>query len=168
LAQDQAAVELQPDDAVYQRDLAVVLFDLKRYDEAVDRMSQVVAANPTDTDKAQTRDDFGDRFRQAGRYEDALAQYQAAVELQPDDAVYQRDLAVVLFDLKRYDEAAARAGDLAAPELQASYRDALRDVFRQGGRYEGALAQDQAAVELQADNAVYQRDLAAGLCGLTL
>jgi tetratricopeptide (TPR) repeat protein len=101
VAQYRAAVELAPDDAMFHRDLANALFDLGRADDAIAHAGTLQKPGL----KAQYLDNLGDRLREFGRKDEALAQYRAAVKLAPDNATFHRDLANALFDLGQTDDA---------------------------------------------------------------
>src|SRR6185503_2968978 len=100
LAQYRAAVELAPDNSAYRRSLVLTLFHLGRVDEGVRDALRGVDMRTNPADKAGDRDDLGDLLREFGRKEEALAQYEAAVKLAPDNSTYLRDLANALLDLE--------------------------------------------------------------------
>ncbi|HEY8718713.1 tetratricopeptide repeat protein [Pengzhenrongella sp.] len=148
--QFQRAVDVDPANATYRVHLANALFDLALYDDAV--------AHLPDGDTF-AHNLLGDRFRALGRPAAALARYQHAVDLEPDRATFQRDLAAVLFEIDRYDDAVAHAATLSTPQPQSDYRDTLGDLFRERARYEEALTQYRRAVELDPANSALRAHL---------
>jgi tetratricopeptide (TPR) repeat protein len=60
------------------------------------------------------RNNFGVYYNNAGQYEEALAQYQAATEIAPDEPGPIANAAYVLFALGRFDEASAAVDRAAA------------------------------------------------------
>ncbi|MFE7630124.1 tetratricopeptide repeat protein [Kocuria sp. NPDC057446] len=160
LAQYEAASGLDPDDASVSEKRMEVLFDLGRIEEGLREALRGIDLLPSGYEKAYAHDRVGDRLRELGRVEEALAQYEAAVQLQPDSAWMQRDLINLLVQLGRVEEAIARAGSIENVAGQVAYRRGLGDRLRELGRVEEALAQYEAAVQLQPDSPAIQRHLA--------
>jgi tetratricopeptide (TPR) repeat protein len=155
LAQYQMAAELDPDNSTYRWDLGNAYLDLDRLGDAL------TLADTVSDPKIQAayRNNLGDRLRALGRKQEALGQYQAALELDPDNSTYRQDLAVAYLDLDRVDDAVAQADKVSDPEIQAAYRDSLGDRLRALGRKQEALGQYRSALELDPDNSTYRQDL---------
>ncbi|MCP5191365.1 MAG: tetratricopeptide repeat protein, partial [Pseudomonadales bacterium] len=85
----------------------------------------------------------------AATHEEALAAYQQAVALAPQDAVPHNGLGNVYYDLGRYEEALAAYQQAVALDPQyAAPHNGLGNVYAELGRYEEALTVYQQAVAL--------------------
>jgi len=94
----------------------------------------------------------GHRLRLRERLTEALAAYDAALSLTPDDHEPPANRGIVLRDLKRYDEAFA-AYDRALA-LKPDFTDAIvarGNVFYQMGRHADALAEYERALTMEPD-----------------
>ena len=98
-----------------------------------------------------------------GRYEEAIASYDKAVEFKPDDHQAWNNRGVALFNLGRYEEAIASFDKVVEfkPDLHEAWNNrgnALDDL----GRYEEAIASYDKAVEFNPDKheAWYNRGVA--------
>lgn len=90
-------------------------------------------------------------YEDIGQLEQAIAQYQKALELLPTKSTLHRDLAGIYWKMRRYTEAEphykiAVADD--ATDVQAVYRLGL--IFLTKGDYEAAIARFEKVVELDA------------------
>jgi tetratricopeptide (TPR) repeat protein len=104
--------------------------------------------------RAWSLNGLGIVYRAQGRYEEAIAAFQRAIDLDPEDAAPHNGLGNVYADLGRYEEAIAafqRAIDLD-PE-DAYPRNGLGTVYYQQGRYEEAIAAYQRAIDLDPEYA---------------
>lgn len=76
---------------------------------------------PQSTSKCQVLLSKGDELSEKGQFEDALSQYEAAVEVCPDSCEAWRRLSICFFNLKRYEE----SEDAAYQGLEATSDNAL-------------------------------------------
>jgi protein O-mannosyl-transferase len=113
--------------------------------------SDTVAKRP---DNARAHYDLGRALSGAGRLDDAMVQFQAALRLQPNHFKAQNDLAGVLARLGRTDEAILHYHQ--AIELQPDFmtaRDSLCAVLIQTGRLNEALQEANAALRIATNSA---------------
>lgn len=103
LIQYQITNRLAPDDDVALCDAGSALRLMGRVKESIPLYVQSVRVNPS---LAQSRFGLGLDYAQTGQPALAVPQWQALVQLVPDNADYRYDLGMALFHLKRYQEAA--------------------------------------------------------------
>jgi tetratricopeptide (TPR) repeat protein len=128
---------------------ANVLFELKRYEEALAGYDQALEIQP---DFAQALSNRGNVLFELKRHEEALASYDQALEIQPDFAQALSNRGNVLFELKRYEEALASCEGALA--IQPDFAQALSNrgnVLFELKRYEEALAGYDQALAIQPD-----------------
>jgi tetratricopeptide (TPR) repeat protein len=106
-------------------------------------------AMTTTKDAAKVAAERGERLSSQGQYEEALAAYEEAVKLDPEEEYHWIDKAMVLEDLERYEEALAACEEALRLEPGAAlyWHDkakALQDL----GRYEEALGACEQALAL--------------------
>jgi tetratricopeptide (TPR) repeat protein len=95
---------------------------------------------------------LGDVLDQAGRKEDALAAYAAAVEIQPEEAMWRRNYANTLIALGRLDEAAAQLDAAEALEPDAPYLALRRaELAKARGERAGAVEWAREALRRRPD-----------------
>jgi tetratricopeptide (TPR) repeat protein len=158
--QYQAAVALAPDNSTYRLDLSNAYLDAGRVEDAI-ALADTITDNAS---RAACHAACGDRLRERGSKDQALAQYREAVELAPND-FYRLDLGKALFEAEKVDDAIALADTFINNANQAMYRDQLGDRLRERDK-DKALTQYRKAVELAPDNPTYRRDLVAALLDL--
>lgn len=121
-----SAIEVEPDDPVYHRNLARALRDLGRWDEALSALADAYALDHDETvDQTETAWVFNGRGNAAydeGDYIEAVKAYERAVQLSPKQAVLRGNLALALLEdiqpgqrlarLERAVDALAPAADL--------------------------------------------------------
>lgn len=111
--------------------------------------------------------DRGNALADSGELDRAIAEYQRAVELEPDNAAALNNLGTVLRDSGRLDaaiEAYHRAVALR-PELPESYNN-LAVALADRGEFEMALAACRKAIELRPDYIEANANLGVILCDL--
>jgi len=97
---------------------------------------------------------LGSAFRQQGRLNEALAQFQKALAIDPNDEDVYNNLGNVFFQQKRTDEAiSCYQKALALDPNFAEAHNNLGDVFLQQGRMNDAITQFQAALKIKPDYA---------------
>ena len=92
---------------------------------------------------------LGNVYDDLGRYDDAIAEYERAIELDPKDAYPHNGLGNVYFEVGRYDDAIAeyeRAIELDPKD--ACPHNGLGSVYYEVGRYKEAIAEYKRAIEL--------------------
>lgn len=105
-----AYVEKNPNDAPAVRDLANLNYDISNWQRAAELYEQYLKLVPDDAD---VMTDLGACLRNMGKFTDALAAFERAVEKAPNhwQARYNQTLVLGL-DLGRFDEASAAAEEL--------------------------------------------------------
>ncbi|MGP6220751.1 tetratricopeptide repeat protein [Caldiplasma sukawensis] len=86
---------------------------------------------------------------ESGRYEEAIKEFNAAIELNPKDPDYHNNKGIALESLGRYEEAIKEYN--AAIELNPKYPDYHNNkgiALFKSGRYEEAIKEFDAAIEL--------------------
>ncbi len=113
------AIGNQPPNAERLVELGQLFEQQQRYNEAMDRYLQAVAADST---YAPALADLADLFGRAKQYDKAAGTYLRLVALKPDDSKAQLGLADALFQLGRTNEslAASRAALARTPDDQAA------------------------------------------------
>lgn len=121
-----AALEIDPDYALAYAGMAHALFNLKRYEEAVEAVDRSLAldSNPSTTPPRHVLK--GHAYRELGWVEDALAQYERALAVDPGYRTALEHLATGRFGQKRYREA-----------LELGRR--LAEAYPDSGQYQSAI-----------------------------
>jgi tetratricopeptide (TPR) repeat protein len=145
------AIKLQPDDAQILNEKFWVLLDLNRDQEALDIINQVIHLSP----RAVFYVSRGLTYHDLKRYEEALAEYDQAIALDPNFVNAYNNRGLVYRDLKRYEEALAEYNQAIAldPNFVNAYNN-RGNVYRDQKRYEEALAEYNQAIALD-PNFVY-------------
>jgi tetratricopeptide (TPR) repeat protein len=116
------------------------------------------AATPTPS--ASEHMDLGMEYYEQGEYDEAAAEFQAAIELEPDDAGAHRNLGTAYLEQGKYEEAAAayeKAIELD-PDFGEAYGD-LAGAYVNLGRLSEAIAAGEKAIELAPDYAMAYNNL---------
>jgi len=102
----------------------------------------------------------GMEYYERGEYDEAVAEFQAAIELEPDDAGTHRNLGTAYLEQGKYEEAAAayeKAIELD-PDFGEAYGD-LAGAYVNLGRLSEAIAAGEKAIELAPDYAMAYNNL---------
>jgi len=92
---------------------------------------------------------LGAVYADLGRYNDAIAEYQRAIELDPQYPFPHNGLGNVYANLGRYDDAIAEFQWAIELDPQGAYpHNGLGNVYRDLGRHDDAIAEYQRAIEL--------------------
>ncbi|HZN03366.1 MAG TPA: protein kinase [Candidatus Polarisedimenticolia bacterium] len=151
------AIDLKPDQPWGWNNLgAMYLFRARRPEEAVPAFKRSIALE----DRGIARTNLGTAYFYMGNYEEALAQYRRATELESEDADNWGNVGDALYMLRRPEEARrayqrgvalAQAGVTARP-LDAGSRNQLAKYCAKAGRADCALEEARRAAEMQPDN----------------
>ena len=167
------AVELDPKAAVYHANVAVALSGLKEWDRAFATVEEI-----KDLDSAMYAQNLamvyierGNESKAKGDAESSLKDYQKAVELDPNTAVYHAKVALALVDLKEWERAFAamekmKGLDDAYPEGVATIFNARGNDYYSNGDYASSLRDYEKAIELDPKAGVYHANVAVALSGL--
>ncbi|MCZ7667845.1 MAG: tetratricopeptide repeat protein [Chloroflexi bacterium] len=99
-------------------------------------------------------------YRKNGRYQDAIAAYHKAIELDPNDATAYNNLGNVYSENSRYQDAinAYHKAIESRPHYAAPH-NGLGIVYRKNGRYQDAIAAYHKAIELDPNDATAYNNL---------
>jgi tetratricopeptide (TPR) repeat protein len=118
--------------------------------------ADLLAASP----EAIRRNNFGADLVKQGKLEDALKDFQRAVEIDPDYAAAQLNLAYTYDRLGRADEAMAAYQKAIALEPGNGYaHNNLGTIYDKKGRYAEAVEAYAKALALDPANAIFQQNL---------
>ena len=107
---------------------------------------------------------LGSALLDAGRFEEAMAHYEKASEIRPDNAMARHALATTAVRLGRHDEAVAHYRKLLELEPNdASTHRTLADLLAGRGRFEEAVVHYREALRIQPDDAMVCNNLGAAL-----
>ena len=104
--------------------------------------------------------DLGMAYYEQGKYDEAVAEFQAAIELEPDDAEAHRNLGTAYLEQGELEEAVASYGQ--AIELDPDFGEAYGDLagaYVNLGRLSEAIAAGEKAIELAPDYAMAYNNL---------
>ena len=147
LARAQQALRLKPDDAEVQNNLAIVLAQQGRLDEAAARFQQALRLRP---DYPDAHNNLGIVREKQGQLDEARALYQQALRLKPHYPEAHYNLGIVLARQDRLDEAVASYQQ--ALQLKPDYPEAhnnLGTVLGRQSQLDEAIASYQQALRLQ-------------------
>ena len=130
--------------------LALLAHDTGHLDDAAELLKRSIAQRPSDEGHLT----LAFVFHELGRLEEALASYQAGLQLNPKVAAAQSNLADLLnqFGRPQEAEAACRAAIAQQPEFPAPYNN-LGNALRMMGRQAEALDAYRATIRLVPDYA---------------
>jgi tetratricopeptide (TPR) repeat protein len=114
----------------------------------------------TSTPSADDHIEQGMAYVEQGKRDEAIAEFQKAIELEPDNADAYRNLGTVYVEQGKYEESVAayeKAIELA-PDFGEAYGD-LAGVYTYLGRLEEAVAAGKKAIELAPDYATAHNNL---------
>jgi TolB-like protein/class 3 adenylate cyclase/Tfp pilus assembly protein PilF len=139
------AVELDPHESRCHRTLAFIWLYRRDYDTAEHHFRRALDLNPNDADR---RMQMGHLLALRGRPEEALGLMRGAIRLNPCyPAWYNTHLAIPLYSLRRYSEAAQALNRL--PSLGPWSRARLAACYGQLGREQEAQAQTEAILRVR-------------------
>ncbi len=116
------------------------------------------------SDNYVAHSNLGSALVDRGRFDEAIAHYRKALEIQPDNAVVHAGLGTALVSLRRFDEAIGHYRK--ALEINPDYADAhyfLGVALADQGRFAEALGYYRKALEIEPDNAVVHATLGTAL-----
>src|SRR5215470_8886039 len=99
LAMFKEALQKNPNDVTLMTRYANFLFDLGRYNQAVDWFQKVIALEP---DNLDVRTDFGTALWNAGQKDKAMATYQDILKTDPKHMATLHNLAVVYLEERNF------------------------------------------------------------------
>jgi len=137
-------IALDGDCPAARMNLASMLLEDAGYEEAALHYRKAVEAKPS----AAAHSGLGYALNQLGRLDEAAAEHDKAVALDPSSAEVHRNRALTQSRLKKYDEAIASYRLAVAIEPRVSTYYSLAGVLRAAGRSEEAQAEYQRGQEL--------------------
>ena len=146
VAEFQAAIELEPDNASAHRNLGTVYFRQGKWEEAAAAYEKAIQLKP---DFGGAYGDLAGAYAELGRLSEAVAAGEKAIELAPDYAMAHNNLGVAYYRQDRVDEAIAELKEAIRldPDFAMAHKN-LGRAYRQQGRLDEAVAELQEAIRL--------------------
>lgn len=152
-----AALEADPGHADAMHNLGTLLVKTGRPQEALPLLERAVALKPQ---SPAHRENLADVYRLLGRRKDAAAQYKQALTLDPGKVPLLRKAVEILLETRQPDEVEAILTEaLARAPRFALGHQLMSIVYFLKDRMDEALAEIEAAIALEPDNAVHYRML---------
>ena len=98
-------LEIDPDYVEAHVGRGNTLFELGRFEEAVEAMAQAVAIRPNLKQEGSVHRFMGRALQKATRFDEAMEYFRRALAIDPNDDAAIRPLAAMLFERQRYEEA---------------------------------------------------------------
>lgn len=148
------AVAVKPNSVIIRRNLGSALHSLKEHDEAIKLLKQV--AEEELKVNAVTQVFLGEALFAVGNYEESLAAFQKALEVEPNNAVARYNYGSVLQESKQYERALKEYDQAVAlqPDLAKAYNNRgmtyflLGDYRKAAADLEKALTIDRSIAEI--------------------
>ena len=141
------ALKLRPDLLPAQMGRGYILYDLKRYEDALKAFDQVLASDPGAATELMAR---GNTYAVLGRFDEAIADYDGVLRLAPEYAVAMGERALARLNKRDLDGALADADKAIAMTSGKGPSGAYRargSVLATRGQYEEALAAFDQAIK---------------------
>src|ERR1700680_3777011 len=130
-------------------------------------ISRAIKSPPPSLKANKTKEEWfeeGNKLSDLKRFEEALAAYEQAIRLDPDDAAIYYNKSAALMDLKRYEEAVIALEQAIRLDPNDTYAYTNKGVaLIELKRYEEALLALEQAIRLDPHNAVAYTDKGAAL-----
>jgi tetratricopeptide (TPR) repeat protein len=133
----QQALAADPSHADALHLMGLLALHAKQYDHALEWIARAIGQDP----RPEYLASLGTTLQQQGRREEALAAFDKAVQLKPDDAELWKQLGNILLELERYDHALLsfqHVLKLDSRHQDAAYKSGV--LLDQMGRFEEAVA----------------------------
>jgi tetratricopeptide (TPR) repeat protein len=151
-----ARVTVDNDTAI--ANLGFALYQRGRYDEAIADYKLAFQIKPA----ADVADFLADALKASGRTNEALAGYENAVRMEPNNALYQNNLALSLAAAGRRAEALTHYAEAARLEpLNAQYQNNFATALARSGQSDAAIEHYQTAIRDNPDFAEPYSNLGA-------
>lgn len=126
--------------------MARVLTDLRRYDEAVLNYNKALLTNPNFLEALLGR---GNAYSELSRYDEAIADYDRALFLAPDFALAFCNKGKALYELRKFEDAliCLNQAVLLSPDFAEAYSN-RGNVYKELSNYEEALDDYSKAIQL--------------------
>lgn len=157
------ALELNPDSEAHYN-LAVILTDRQRYDEAIEHYNIALKFDPAD-DELHTKS--GIALYKQGKTEEAIDHYKKAISLNPDNSDAHNNLGNALFKIGEKNEAIehySKALELKPDD--AILHSNFGNVLAMSGKPDEAIKHYRISLEIKPDNAQALSNLGNALLGL--
>jgi spermidine synthase len=157
------SVEVRPDFAEAQYQLALALERQGRIEEAIERYEQAVRIKPS---FAMAHSHLAYALARQGRIDEAIKQFAKALRIKPDDAEAQSNLGGVLAKQGRFDEAVPHF--VEALRIDPNFADAHNNLgyaLALQGRFDEAIRHCTEALRIKPDFATAHSNLAFALIG---
>ncbi|MDH4135137.1 MAG: tetratricopeptide repeat protein [Anaerolineae bacterium] len=157
IAEFQAAIELEPDDADAHRNLGTAYGEQGKWEEAAAAYEQAIELDP---DFGEAYGDLVWPYIELGRLSEAIATGEKAIELTPDYAAAHNNLGVAYDKQGRLEEAIAEYQEATRldPDDALAHNN-LGIAYKKQGRLDEAIAEYQEAIRLDPDYATAHNNL---------
>ncbi len=128
------------------------LYNLKRYEEALEAFEKAIELNPKNADAWSGK---GNVLPWLKRYEEALKAYEKAIKLSPEDSYAWTGKSVVLIELEKYEEAMKaleKAVELDSKNVNAHIN--LGELFFNLGNLKGSSEKVKVLLDINENNAL--------------
>jgi tetratricopeptide (TPR) repeat protein len=148
------AIALDPNEPWPYHNLALIYAQQEEYERAIELYQQALPHHRDERGRAASGHNLGNAYRAAGHTAEALAAYEQAVELDPQQALYFDSLGDLYALLERDEEAVAAYQQAVKldPNFALSH-NSLGRVFSRLGRADEAIAAYQQVISLNPENA---------------
>jgi tetratricopeptide (TPR) repeat protein len=127
-----------------------LLFEEKKYQEAIDALTEQLERNPSDADAFLFR---GTAYCRLERFEEGLADFEKALKLKPDHTSALKSRAKCLLDLRKYQEAAEAYDRVIRDNPDEAIYHMLRSrCYEALGKFAPAIADLQKSVDLDSSD----------------
>jgi tetratricopeptide (TPR) repeat protein len=166
------AIALASENAVYHSNLALAYQALRDGTPSIEAWKKALELDPENVEyQHQLNNAQGNDYLAKGDYQKAVKNYEEALTLAPENAVYHSNLALAYLGLHEAERAAdawkkALELDPENVEYQHQMNNALGNDYLVKGDYQKAVKHYEEALTLAPENAVYHSNLALAYQGL--
>jgi len=157
IAAFEAAIRLDPDDALAHYNLGRIYYLQDQMEQAAAAFEEAIQIDP---EMAEAHTNLGAVYRAQGKTEEAIAACETAIQLDPNDDMAHYNLALAYYDLEQLDQAVAAYGAALRinPENADAHYNLARAYYEQGKLDEAVVAWKKAA-EIEPDDSMTHNNI---------
>ena len=141
------------DDAKKHFDEGLRLYELGRYEEAIEEFDKAIELDPNDPDYHYYK---GIALYELHKYEEAIEEFDKAIELDPNDPVYHYNKGLALGELHKYEEAIKEFDKaIELNPYNPGYHNGKGLALSELHRYQEAIEEYDKAIELDPNDPDY-------------